>query len=114
MLIIIINNMLQEATQKLRLTRLTLNLNKSNAVFISEKGLLGNQREWVLMEISSVLHVVTSVSNGLHLWYGLMWVTKGGKRSLTYWGQRPSIILWNIKSVCRFLLSFNVQNPDSL
>ena len=40
--------------------------------------------------------------------------TKGGKRSLIYWGQRPSVISWNIKSLCRFRLSFNVQNPDSM
>ena len=65
-------------------------------------------------QYSSVLHVVTSLSNGLRLWYGLMWATKGGKRSLIYWGQRPSIILWNIKSLCRFLFSFHVQNPDFL
>ena len=62
----------------------------------------------------SVLHAVTSLSNGLRLWYGLMWATKGGKRSLIYCGQRPSIIFWNIKSLCRFRLSFNVQNPDSM
>ena len=28
-----------------------------------------------------------------------MWATEGDKRSLIYWEQRPSIILWNIKEL---------------
>ena len=63
---------------------------------------------------SSVLWAGMSLSYGCLRWWGFVVETRGGNKLDRYRGQWWLIILWNISSLWRFRLSFNVQNPDSL